>query len=206
MHFCHLARDRDTRVRRDCREVGEKIADAKRAFVDDEGAAARKKVGELPPARAAFLFREADERELACWQSRRDKGGDRRSRAGHRHNLVSRGNSRGDELLARIGEAGGSGVGHERDVPAALKLADELGRFAPVIELGIARQVLRPDLVLAQEDLRVPRVLARDHVDLLQDPKGAQRDILEVADRSRDEVELAYGPTITRRPSRRGPS
>jgi hypothetical protein len=41
-------------------------------------------------------------------------------------------------------------------------------------------------------------------VDLLQDPERAQRDVLEVADRRRDEIELAYGRTVTlrRSPSR----
>jgi len=34
--------------------------------------------------------------------------------------------------------------------------------------------VFRADLVLAQQDLRMPRVLARDHVDLLKDPERAQ--------------------------------
>ena len=38
----------------------------------------------------------------------------------------------------------------------------------------------------------MPRVLARDHVDLLQDPQRAQRDVLEIADRGGHEIELAY--------------
>jgi hypothetical protein len=38
-------------------------------------------------------------------------------------------------------------------------------------------------------------------MDLLEDPEGAQRHILEIADRRRDEVKLAYGGTVTRRPS-----
>jgi hypothetical protein len=46
-----------------------------------------------------------------------------------------------------------------------------------MVELGVAGQMLRADLVLAQKDLRMPRVLARDHVHLLQDPQRTQRDI-----------------------------
>jgi hypothetical protein len=38
-------------------------------------------------------------------------------------------------------------------------------------------------------------------MDLLEDPERAQRHILEIADRRRDEVKLAYGRTVTRRPS-----
>jgi hypothetical protein len=52
--------------------------------------------------------------------------------------------------------------------------------------------MLRADLMLPQEDLRMPRVFARDHVDLLQDPQRAQRDVLEIADRGGHEIELAY--------------
>ena len=110
----------------------------------------------------------------------------------------------GDELLAGVGETRSTGIGDESDVPAAVHLADQLCGLATVVELGVAGQMLRADFVLAQQDLRVPRVLARDHVHLLQDPKRAQRDILEIADRCRDEIELAYGRTVTllRSPSR----
>jgi hypothetical protein len=58
--------------------------------------------------------------------------------------------------------------------------------------------VLRPDLVLAEEDLGMPGVLAGDHVDFLQDPKRAQRDVLEIADRGGDEIQLAYGRSTIR--------
>jgi hypothetical protein len=52
--------------------------------------------------------------------------------------------------------------------------------------------MFRADLVLAKEDLGMPRVLARDHVDILQNPQRTQRDVLEIADRRRDEIELAH--------------
>src|SRR3989454_8305640 len=117
---------------------------------------------------------------------------------------MPRRDSGGDELLAGIRKTRRAGIGHERDVPAAIHLPHELGRLATMVELGVARQVFRADLVLAEKDLGVPRVLARHHVDLLQDAQRAQRDILEIADRSRDEIELAYGRTVAlrRSPSR----
>jgi len=41
-------------------------------------------------------------------------------------------------------------------------------------------------------------------VDLLQDAKRAERDVLEISDRCRDEIQLAYGWTVAlrRSPSR----
>jgi len=90
------------------------------------------------------------------------------------------------------------------DVPAAVHLADELCGLATVVELGVAREVLRANLVLTQKNLRMSRVLARDHVDLLKDSQRAQRHVLEIPDRRRDEIELPYGLTVTlrRSPSR----
>ena len=106
---------------------------------------------------------------------------------------------RGDELLARVGEARRAGIRYERHVPAAVHLANQLRRLAAVIELRVARQVLRADVVLAEKELRVPRVLARDHVNVLQDPQRTQGNVLEVADRRGDEIELAYGRMVTAR-------
>src|SRR5437879_2196198 len=204
MYFRHLARDRDPRVRRDRSEIGEQIADAIRALVQDERATRAEKLGELAPTRAALFFWKTDEREFAGRQSRRDERGDRSGRARDRHDLVPSRDRRGDELLAGIRKAGGAGIGHERDVPPAIHLANELRHLAAVVELGVAREVLRANLVLAQKDLRMSRVLARDHVDLLKDPQRAQRHVLEIPDRGRDEIELAYGLTVTlrRSPSR----
>src|SRR5438309_1173683 len=99
---------------------------------------------------------------------------------------------RDDELLARIGRPRRSGIGDERHVPAPIHLADELRGLAAVVELGVARQVLRPDVVLTKEDLGVARVLTRDHVRLLKDAKTTQRDVLKIADRRRYEIKLPH--------------
>src|SRR5438270_203459 len=87
--------------------------------------------------RAALLLGEPDEGELAGREPRRDERRDRRGRPRHRDDVVAGGDRRGDELLARIGEARRPGVGHERDVPAAVQLADELEDLAPVVELVV---------------------------------------------------------------------
>src|SRR5712691_2720531 len=193
----HLARHRDARVRSDRREVGQQITHAIRAFIDDERAATGEELGQLAPARAALLLGETDEREFARRQSRRDERGDSRRGPGHRDYLVPRRDRGGDELLARVGETRRARIRYQRHVPAAVHLAEQLGGLAAVVELGVARQVLRANVVLAEEELRVPGVLARDHMDLLEDPQRAQRHVLQVADRRGDEIEPAYGRMVT---------
>src|SRR5213593_1798038 len=195
----HLARHRDGRVGRDRSEVGEQVTHAIRALIDDERSATREELGELAAARAALLLGEAHEGELACRQPRRDERGDGRRGPGHRDDFVPSRDRRGDELLARVGEGRRARIRYERHVPAAVHLANKLRGLTAVIELRVARQVLRADVVLAEKELRVPRVLARDHVNVLQDPQRTQGNILEVADRRGDEIELAYGRMVTAR-------
>src|SRR2546428_3861687 len=197
--FSHLARHRDARVGSDRREVGQQITHAIRAFVDDERAATSEELRELAAARAALLLGEAHEGELAGRESRCDERGDGRRGAGHRDDLLPRPDCRRDELLARVGEAGRARIRYERHFPATVQLAKQLGGLAAVVELGVARQMLRTDVVLAEKELRVPGVLARNHVNVLQDPQCAQRNVLEVPNRRGDEIELAYGRMVTAR-------
>src|SRR2546426_3092580 len=191
--FSHLARHRDARVGSDRREVGQQITHAIRAFVDDERAATSEELGQPRPGRAALLLGETDEGEFARRKSRRDERGDGRRGPRHRDDLMPRRDCRGDELLARIRETRRARIRYEGHVPAPVHLTEQLGGLAAVVELGVARQMLRADVVLAEEQLGMPGVLARDHVDLPEDPQRAQRDVLQVADRRGDEVEPAYG-------------
>src|SRR5207245_11197887 len=149
----------------------------------------------------ATLYGDTDELDSARRHSRRNQGRERGGGPRHRDDLVSCRDRGGDELLAAIRKARRTGVGHERDVPATVHLTDQLSGLATMVELGVARQMLRPNLVLAEEDLGVARVLTRDHVHFLEDSQSAQRDILEITDRCRHEKELAYGRTVARRRS-----
>jgi len=105
---------------------------------------------------------------------------------------VARRDRRPHQLLARIGQCRSARVRHERDVPAAVQLPDEHRDLPLVIELGIRGQVLGSDLVLAQQDLRMPRVLAGDHVRFLEYAECTLRHVFEIADRRRDEIQLPH--------------
>src|SRR5260221_3759248 len=196
VHLRELAGDDDTRVGRDGGEILQEIAGAVRALVDDDGPALSDKRGERLASRPALLRQEAEERERAGRKARRDERGDRGVRSGDGRDGVARGDGRRDERLARIREGGRARVRHEGDVPPAIELPDEDADLALVVELGVRREVLRADLVAPQEDLGVPGVLAGDHVDLLQDLQRARRDVLEVPDRRRDEVERPHPASI----------
>src|SRR5438270_3875878 len=132
-----LARDHDPRRGAHRGGVRQQVAHAIRTLVEDDRPALREQPRDLASPRAALLPGEPDEGELAGREPRRDERRDRRGRPRHRDDVVAGGDRRGDELLARIGEARRPGVGHERDVPAAVQLADELEDLAPVVELVV---------------------------------------------------------------------
>src|SRR5512143_839101 len=187
-----LTSDDDAAPGRDRREVRQEVRKAVRALVEHDRAALGEQPFEHAPARPALLLDEAHEGELPGRQAGGDERRDGRGGSGDRHDLMA-GVDRGtNELLARIGERGRSRVRDERDVPATVQLPDELDRLPAVVEVGVRREVLRLDPVAPQQDLRVSGVLARDHVHLLQDPERAMRDVLEVPDGRRDEIELPH--------------
>src|SRR5688572_10488545 len=203
VHLRELARDGHARVRRHGSDVGERRGDAVRALVRDDGPPLREQRREAPPPLAALLREEAEERELARRKARRDERRDDRARSGDADDLVTGVDRSTYERFARVRERRRARIRHERDVPGAVQLSDEDRDLAPVVELVVRGEVLRPDVVPPQQDLGMPRVLAGDHVDLLQDPERTGRDVLEVADRGRDEIELSHRrgilPSWTRR-------
>jgi hypothetical protein len=95
-------------------------------------------------------------------------------------------------MVAGIGDAGCSGVGHERDRRALAQLLDERRRARALHGVVVARD--RPlDPMMLQQDARPARVLRGDEVDLAEHAQRAQRHVLEVPDRRRDDVEDAAG-------------
>src|SRR5579859_6204182 len=111
VHLRELARDDDARVRRERGDVGEKVAGPVRALVDDDGPALRDETLEERAALTGLLRDEAEEGERARRQSGRDERRDGRVRSGDRRHRVARGDRRGDERLAGIGERGRARVG-----------------------------------------------------------------------------------------------
>jgi hypothetical protein len=99
-------------------------------------------------------------------------------------------------------------VGDERDVAAARELG-ERARAALFLVVLVQRDRPRADAVAIEQHARVARVLREHERGLAQHAQRAQRHVLEVADRRRDEVQRAHArisrlrgePKASERPS-----
>ena len=114
--------------------------------------------------------------------------GDHGGGSGHRHHGNARFARFLDEKEAGIRDTGRAGIRDERYRDAIHELPDDgcaLGRF---VVLEVARHG-HVDAEVGQQRARTSSVLAGDEAYLLQDPEGAQGDVLEVADGGGDDVE-----------------
>ena len=146
------------------------------------------------PARASssrlrspfFRGRNPEVDELADREAGdRDGGGDGRG-SGHgddRDAVLGRGPYK---LGAGVVDPGHPGVGYQGDVPL-LQRVQKLGQLGLPVALAVAGET-GLDVVPREQLAGDPGVLGRDQVDLAQDPQGALGDILEVADRGRNDV------------------
>jgi hypothetical protein len=103
---------------------------------------------------------------------------------------------RGDRVGARIRYPRHPGLADHRDPAAGRERLDELagppGLVALEVRDHLAIGVARPQRVdVRQQEPRRAGVLGGDQVRLAEDPRRAQRQILEVADRRADDVQRA---------------
>jgi len=98
--------------------------------------------------------------------------------------------AQGDEAMAGIGDEWHSGVAYESDFCALLEGEDEFGGTSELIMFVVADEWLA-NVVVGKELLGVARVLAGDLVHFLEDTKGAESDVFEIADGGADEIEAA---------------
>src|SRR6266436_4217761 len=92
--------------------------------------------------------------------------------------------------MPRIGDERHTGVAHERDFGALLQGHDQFRRARQLVVFVIADQRL-VDVVVSEQFLRVPRILAGDLIGFLEDAQRAKRDVLEIADGRPDQIEAA---------------
>ena len=92
--------------------------------------------------------------------------------------------------VSGIGHDGSTRVADQRHLRAFLELNHQFRRARQFIVGVIADQLLVNRVVL-QQLLRLPRILARDQVRFLQHAQRPQRNILEVADRRRHQIEAS---------------
>ena len=86
-----------------------------------------------------------------------------------------------------------------------LQVHDQLGRARQLIVLVVADGA-RFDAVMIEQFRRLPRVLAGDQADLLENAQRAQRNVLKVADRGSDQVGEGWVTGMTDPPERPPPA
>ena len=108
-----------------------------------------------------------------------------------------------DEPLAGVGHDRRAGVRDEREVRTAGEMGEELALAGRATLRVVAHRPGR-DLVAGEQPARDPGVLGRDERHGAQDLERAVRDVAEIADRRRDDVQRAAGHAQAREePGRR---
>ncbi len=100
--------------------------------------------------------------------------------------------TQGDEAVARIGDERHAGVADEGDFRALLEGKDKLRGASQFIVFMVAEERF-VNVVVGEELLGVAGVFAGDLVHFLEDTKGAEGDVFEIANGGANEVEAAGG-------------
>ena len=107
-------------------------------------------------------------------------------------------------MEAGIRHPGGPRIRHERHPRAGLESAQE-GRPLPLAIVLAVTDEGCAEAVGLEQDPRSAGVLRGDHVDVAENTEGAERDVLQVPDRRRHDVEARQqGSPCRTRPGRRG--
>ena len=128
----------------------------------------------------------------------RGDGGQHGRGAGHRDHGAPRRGPGGHQPLARVGHDGRARVGDQREVGAAGEVREELALLRGAALRVVAGRVGR-DLVALEEPAGDPRVLGGDQRHGAQDLERPERDVAEVPDRRRDDVQGPAGRAPWRR-------
>jgi hypothetical protein len=169
-------------------EIRERGADAIGRFVEDHGGALVAQRADQLLARAGLARGEAEEQEAIARQPRADERGQRRRRSRDDLDLRTACHGGGHGARARIGDAGHAGLADHGHALTGRERGDQLLRPHGLVALeqrhdppaGIDRAM---EIRVREQRLRGARVLGGDHVGLAQHARGAEREILEVADR-----------------------
>ena len=133
--------------------------------------------------RQKSLEEEAVGRQAGDDQRRQHGGG-----AGHRGDLDAALQRLGHQLEAGVGDQRRAGVGDQRQRRAGLEPRDEMRahHMGVVLVIGDER---RRDPVMGEQRLGDARVLGDDGVGRRQRRQRAEGDVLQIADRRRDEMQ-----------------
>ena len=170
------------------RGVGEHLGQPLRRFEQDQRRRHRRQLAQDPPARGAARRQEALEQEPVGRQA----GGHQRRQhgrgAGDREDGAALGQRRAHQLEAGIGDRGRAGVADQGHRLARREPGQQLRPRRLGIVLVVERQ--RPaQAQMAHQPAGHPAVLADHEVGGGEHALGAPGQVLEIADRRRDEIE-----------------
>jgi hypothetical protein len=134
------------------------------------------------------LREEANEVNFVGGQSARGQPGDESAWAGDGFDATARIESRANDTLPGIADARSAGIRDERHFLALLEALDELFAALCFVEFEIAQEGLF-DIEILEQVSGVAGVLGGDDVAFAQGAEGAQGDVFEIADRSRDQIQ-----------------
>ena len=190
MDFRQLASDRDLRVAPRDGEGPERADDPERRLEQDRGPFAPG-VGRVPPvALPAARGREAEERERHGREAARGEDCENGRWPGQGLDVVPRGGGSGHEPLSGVGDRRRAGVRDERDRLARREAREDLVRSVVLVVL-VAGKARRRKAVPCEEVVRAARVLAENDARRGERLAGPGGQVVQVADRRRDDEEAS---------------
>lgn len=189
--LCELAGEDGWTVSENLESVFERIEQPVRGLVKGQ----RTRLG-LEGAEGFAAFRgsrgkKADEGELFGGQAGGGERGNKGRRSRHRNDFNVVAQAESDEAMARVGNAGSTGVADERDFGALLELNDDFGRASDFIVFVIAEKALLK-IEMREKLLRLAGVFAGDEVCVFENAKGTEGNVFEIADRSGDYEQATF--------------
>ncbi len=189
MQFGELARDHGLAVvTEDSSHVRQRLGNTGGRLKKDQG---RRHVGELgEPLTAGTLpgRQKSCEQEAIRRQTRTGQRRDRRRWSRHADDPVAGLHSLAHQLETRIGHQRGPGIADQRDCLAGGKVLQDPRTFPILIVLVVRRKAARQPIVV-EKLAAVARVFAQHAVGSSQDPQRTQRQIRQMTDRCRHEVQ-----------------
>ena len=201
VHFGELARDDERPVPEDRDRESQRLGDPHRGFEEGDGPILAQRLLEDAYRACPRCVAESRESRTRSRESHWSQRGGERRRAGDRRHAVAAIQRRADKERAGVTQCRSARIGAQRERLASLEPFDQLRNATALIERGQREHGL-VHAVRRQQCLGATRVLGDHRVALAQHAQRAQRDVLEVADRGRDNRE---GPgQIAHRPQSRG--
>ncbi len=172
-----------------------RLGDSKKISVAGTAASSASRVLRWP----SFDRQEAGKQERIGRQARRRQRSQHRRRPRNGHDPDPGSLRLLDQPEARIGNQRRAGVRHQRHAPSLLQRCDQLRPGLGRVVLVICDRPL-PDAVAVEQHSRHARVLAGEHVRPRKRLQRAQRDVAEIADRRRHQIERGVRAAAPRSP------